>query len=291
MILHPKEPMEVTSAIEEAKKIKLITKKLLRESAQKRWEEKPLHGQFVKRTTQANVSKKQTHQWLKSAGLKPETEGLILAAQDQCLPTNNYKTYISKVSTDDRCRICKNSKETIDHIVASCSTIAPTEYLERHNKIAKYLHWNICKEAGIKTCDKWYEHIPEPVVNTNEITILWDFSIHTDRTIKANRPDLVIKNKNTNKCLLIDVSVPADKNITIKEFEKRSKYKDLEIEIQRMWKMNTEILPVVIGALGVITKDLEENLRKIPGGVRGKEIQKIALMGTAHILRKILSIK
>ena len=285
------EEEEHQTAVEKAKKIKIIAKTSLHRAATKSWEDKPLHGQFVKRTTHANVSTSQTYQWLRSAGLKAETEGLLFAAQDQSLPTNNYKTNISKVTTNDLCRICKNNKETIDHLIAGCSTIAPTEYLERHNKIGRYLHWNICKDAGIEVSQKWYEHVPDPVIETEEKTILWDFSIHTDRTIKANRPDLIIKDKKTKKCLLIDVAVPADKNVTIKEFEKRSKYKDLEIEIQRMWKMETEVLPVVIGALGVVTKVLKESLRKLPGEVCEKEIQKIALMGTAHILRKTLSIK
>ena len=282
---------EFKTAVEKAKEIKIIAKRHVQKAATKSWEEKPLHGQFVKRSTQANVSTTQTFHWLRSAGLKAETEGLIFAAQDQSLPTKNYKTHITKVQNDDLCRICKNQKETIDHIIAGCTIIAPTEYLERHNKIARYIHWNICKEAGIKVCTKWYEHVPQPVMETKEKTILWDFSIHTDRTIKANRPDLIIKEKTSKKCLLIDVAVPADKNVTIKEFEKRSKYKDLEIEIQRMWHMETEVLPVVIGALGVTTKDLKESLGKLPGKISAKEIQKIALMGTAHILRKILSIK
>ena len=38
---------------------------------------------------------------------------------------------------------------------------------------------------------------------------------------------------------LIDMSVPSDSNISAKEFEKLCKYKDLEIEIAKMWKMKT----------------------------------------------------
>ena len=66
------------------------------------------------------------------------------------------------------------------------------------------------------------------------MSVLWDFGIHTDRKIEANRPDIIIKDKEKNECVLIDVAVPADKNVSIKEFEKKSKYKDLEIEVQRM---------------------------------------------------------
>ena len=79
-----------------------------------------------------------------------------------------------------------------------------------------------------------YEHEPLPVVDTPKVTILWKFPIRTDRTIKANRPDIVIKHKQNETCQLIDMSIPSDTNISAKEFEKPSKYKDLEIEIAKM---------------------------------------------------------
>ena len=67
-----------------------------------------------------------------------------------------------------------------------------------------------------------------------------------DREIKANRPDIVVKRKDEKSCLLINVSIPADKNTAVKVVEKLSKYKDLEIEIQKMWGMKTTTVPVVI---------------------------------------------
>ena len=65
----------------------------------------------------------------------------------------------------------------------------------------------------------------------NDITILYDMPIHTDREISANRPDIVIKNNRDKKCALIDVAIPSDKNTSNKISKKLSKYKDLEIEI------------------------------------------------------------
>ena len=67
----------------------------------------------------------------------------------------------------------------------------------------------------------------------NDITILYDMPIHTDREISANRPDIVIKNNRDKKCVLIDVAIPSDKNTSKKISKKLSKYKDLEIEISR----------------------------------------------------------
>ena len=107
--------------------------------------------------------------------------------------------------------------------------------------------------------------------------------------IKANRPDIVIKDKQEKSCLLIDMSIPTEKNTSVKVTEKLSKYKDLEIEIERMWGMKTTMITVVIGALGLIKKGLE-NLEQIPSNIKIRELQKIALLGTSRILRKTLSI-
>ncbi|XP_069997623.1 uncharacterized protein [Penaeus vannamei] len=114
--------------------------------------------------------------------------------------------------------------------------------------------------------------------------------IHTDKTIAANKPDIVIKDKKLKKCTIIDMAVPSERNTSIKAIEKLSKYKDLEIEIQKMWSMKTEVIPVVIGALGLVKKGLDKYSNKIPGNISICEVQKIALLGTANILRKVLSI-
>ena len=62
------------------------------------------------------------------------------------------------------------------------------------------------------------------------------------------------------------------------------------IIIARMSQMRTVVIPVVVGGLGVIKKGTERHLREIPGN-NLQEIRKTALLGTAHILRKVLSIK
>ena len=92
--------------------------------------------------------------------------------------------------------------------------------------------------------------------------------------------------------LLIDMSILTEKNTGVKETEKLSKYKDLEIEIERMSDMKATKIPVVIaGALGLIQKGLEKYIQQIPGNIKIYEVQKIRLLGTSHILRKALSIK
>ena len=64
--------------------------------------------------------------------------------------------------------------------------------------------------------------------------------------------------------------------------------KDLTIEIQRMWNVKTKVIPVIIGATGTISKSFRKCVSNIPGNHEVKELQKTAILGTAHILRKVL---
>ena len=88
--------------------------------------------------------------------------------------------------------------------------------------------------------------------------------------------------------MLIDVAVSGDRNVIKKEVEKILKYKDLTIEKQRMWNMKAKVIPVIIGATGTISKSFRKYVSNIPGKHEVKELQKTAILGTAHILRKVL---
>jgi hypothetical protein len=82
--------------------------------------------------------------------------------------------------------------------------------------------------------------------------------------------------------MLIDVAISGDRNVIKKEAEKVLKYKDLTIEIQRMWNVKTKVIPVIIGATGTISKSFRKYVSNIPGKHEVKELHKIATLGTAH---------
>ena len=88
---------ETDSVTNKAKEVKNIAKKQGKEQIRIRWEQKPLHGQYLKRLKRQDIDETETHKWLKSSGLKSETEGLIVAAQDQNLMTNQYQSEIMKM--------------------------------------------------------------------------------------------------------------------------------------------------------------------------------------------------
>ena len=82
-----------------------------REQRTRDWQEKPLHGRFLRCTEEVASSK--TWEWLRRGELKKETEGLITAAQDQSLRTNVMKPRIEKSHVSPVCRMCNAAEETV----------------------------------------------------------------------------------------------------------------------------------------------------------------------------------
>jgi hypothetical protein len=101
-----------------------------------------------------------------------------------------------------------------------------------------------------------------------------------DRDGTANRPDIITKNKKKKTCILTDVAIPADRNVTQKEAEKKLKYKSLCIQIQQMWNMKCMIIPVVIGAPRIVTEVSRKNFEAILGKHSIDSLQKTAVLGT-----------
>ena len=88
---------------------------------------------------------------------------------------------------------------------------------------------------------------------------------------------------------MMDVTVPADKNIYLKEFQKISKYKGLEIGVTKLWKLRIKTTSVVTGVLGMIKNDTKNFIGQISGKASLHEMQELIITSTAHRLRKVLS--
>jgi hypothetical protein len=69
----------------------------------------------------------------------------------------------------------------------------------RHDKVHAYLHYSIYKALGIETTGRLYIHThthlhpPKPVYEQEDVTLVWNPAVHTDREVTANRPDVIIK--------------------------------------------------------------------------------------------------
>ena len=80
----------------------------------------------------------------------------------------------------------------------------------------------IGRHYNIKALDKWYEHEPVTITGSEEVTILWDMQIHTDREIVANKLGIVIKDHMNKTSKLLDLVIPLDRNTSLKLNEKLS---------------------------------------------------------------------
>ena len=103
---------------------------------------------------------------------------------------------------------------------------------------------------------------------------MWNQAVNTDTEVTASRPDIIIKNKKQKTCTLIDVAIPADRNVVQKEAEKKLKYKSLCIEIQRMWNLKCTVIPKITGTTAIVTRSLRKNLEAVPGKYSIDSLQK-----------------
>ena len=126
-----------------------------------------MYGQFC-RDVNTKTDKGKRWAWLKKGDLKPETEAIICAAQEQALRTNYIKHKIDHTQEDDRCRMCGQKGETAWHIISECEKLAQEEYKRRHDNVARIIHLELCGKYGIDRTKNWYEQRPIGVME-NEI--------------------------------------------------------------------------------------------------------------------------
>ena len=191
----------------------------------------------------------------------------------------------------DTCRKCNIHAETIDHITSGCKLLAATDYTERHNNAGKIIHINIVKKLQLgDITEPYYKYSPQAVIENSSYKLYWDNPIHTDKTIVANRPDIVLIDKTRKKTYIIDIAIPNDHNINQKYREKVEKYTPLAQEIKRIWRQDTVIiLPFIISVTGITPHTFIQNLQtiEIPTYIHSN-IQKSVILNTTTIVRKFL---
>ena len=114
------------------------------------------------------------------------------------------------------------------------------------------IHWELCKKLKSDHTNKWYLHNTESVCENDKHKFLWDFR-DTNRSPNLGQ--------------------------TTRKRKKRDKYYDLVRELKKLWNMKVTFIPIVIGALGTVTKGLVKGLEDLE--IRGLvvTIQSTALLG------------
>jgi hypothetical protein len=87
---------------------------------------------------------------LKQGSLYGETVGFMRAIQDRVIATKNYRKYILKEKLEnDKCRKCKVQAETTEHVISGCTAITNTDYLRRHDNVAKIIHQQLAEKYNL----------------------------------------------------------------------------------------------------------------------------------------------
>ena len=93
--------------------------------------------------------------------------------------------------------------------------------------------------------------------------ILWGFNIYTDHAIHRRCPDILLIDKEHTRVKITDIAVLSDTNIESKYREKVDHYKDLDIELSRLWQKQVIIIPIIVGSLGCVKSNLHKALKDL----------------------------
>ena len=265
-------------------------KKRMEKERSERLMGKKLHGKFFREVK--NVADERSWQWLRGGYLDKRTEGYVCAAQEKALNTRCFCRTVMKQDVNLMCRMCGTSAETVSHLTSCCGMLAQREYRRRHDKMGLRVYWELCGKYGIERSCRWYEEVPEEVrvSSDGQYEIWWDRAVITTKKMEHNRPDVVVIDHRLKRWLIVDFSVPFDANVVRKEDEKVGNYEELRVEVCRLNPgMSAIVVPIVVGSLGVVSDRLARwiKLLGIPDVIGG--LQTTALIGTAAILKKVLS--
>ena len=130
--------------------------------------------------------------------------------------------------------------------------------------------------------------------HTSTQEIWWNHPVTTVNKVKYNRPDIIIWDKEEKQCSVIDICTPLDFNVSNRQVTKIDKYMLLVSELQQLHPgYSYQIVPIVVGALGTISKKLpsylkklhikDENLEKVT-----RKLQKAAVLGAVKIMKTFM---
>ena len=146
--------------------------------------------------------------------MKGCTEALTCSAQEKALRTNYTRFHIHDHTAESPlCTMCRSKGEMVAHVVSECGKLAQTEYKGRHDKVARYIHWQLCGKFGLRRANSWYEQKPEGVMESENFRIPRDFTVQYDWKIEARRPHVVFINEKEREVVITDVAILGDDRV------------------------------------------------------------------------------
>ena len=229
--------------------------------------------------------------WLSSWKNAPtHTIAGVQELYQQLLPTKvSYNRKTKSQVTDEKFRLWGDSLENVQHILSSCSGLAQTKYLPRHNNAFKILFFSSL--VLITKVEPWFSQVtPTPLYENEHATAFWDVPLFADTTqVKANRIDATVIDKTSKQVRVIEMSCPWLENRESKDFEKTTKYSQLRLELTNRYpEYKVNQYNIIMDVLAGCSKEVEQNIKELVGD-KGESImrqtQKAILASSLHIAR------
>ena len=196
--------------------------------------------------------------------------------------------------TDEKCRLCGDSLENVQHILSGCRALAQTKYLQRHNNAFKILFFEVLRSldviAKVETY-AWFSQVTlKPLYENEHATAFWDVPLFADTTqVKANRIDATVIDKTSKQVRVIEMSCPWLKNRESKDSEKTTKYSQLRLELTNRYpEYKVNQYNIIMDVLGGCSKEVEKNIKELVGDKCEsimRQMQKAILSSSLHIAR------
>jgi len=168
-----------------------------------------------------------------------------------------FRNKISRVPLDTRCRCCREAPETAAHIISGCRRLCFSRYLDRHNTLARRLHYEILRHAGAHPGPRWWQHHTEARVTLpGGGWLKWDQRIPTiGRDAVPDKPDLVwFRQGSRRDIVVIEVSCPRDDRVCLVASEKEQKYTPLLRSLRQQYGCRVQFVAIVIGGTGAVPR-------------------------------------
>ena len=199
---------------------------------------------------------------------------MITGFQDlyqQLLPTKlNTRKKMKTSNHQDYTCMCGKGQESVAHVLAGCSAIAETKYLERHNSVLRILFFEILSKYNLLPREEyaWYERIsPKPVHENEEVKALWDVPLFAEQVeVRANPIDAQVIDKVKKEVILIEMSCPWIENRQMKTEEKMRKYGPLRRELKLQYSgYKVSQHNIIMDVLGGYSKDVRKSIKCLVG--------------------------
>ena len=265
-----------------------------------KYKNKKMHGYFYKKlTSDESIDTSSSNSRSISSNITSHFEGYLGAIQDQEIPTkfliNKRQQDSNQVITCNKnCRLCKSNIEDVNHIISSCPQMSMRYYLPiRHDVVAKnLLKAHIQKHSPTENFK--HQTDPEYIYRVGDKEYWWNLSIQTATKVPHNKPDIIIWDRSEKTCSIVEISCPADVNISKKVEEKLNNYGPLVRNMQIMYpEYKFSVAPIIVGALGFVPKCLSKYLREL--GFNNTEtkrlirkLQNLSVCGTVKICKTFL---